>query len=245
MTTTIAGSGRNSAATHARIAGDASAHVYTSADLKRIADALGGACRSGNAWKARCCCHPDKTPSLTLGIGDDGRLLWHCHAGCDPLDVRDGLKKRGLLMNGETHEPRPAKARVSAIYPYVDEQGALLYEKLRYQPKRFVQRKPDGNGGHAYKLGYVRRVLYRLPEVLAAEEVIVCEGEKDSDRLRSLGFVATTNVEGASEDGKKPKWREEYSAQLKGKRLVFLPDNDGSGRKLGRMACLSRTDRPG
>jgi putative DNA primase/helicase len=66
--------------------------------------------------------------------------------------------------------------------------------------------------------------------VLAADEVLIAEGEKDADRLRALGFTATTNFEGASKNTQKPKWREEYSATLAGKNLVFIPDNDAVGR---------------
>ena len=76
-----------------------------------------------------------------------------------------------------------------------------------------------------WNLEGVRRVLYRLPEVLAAEEVMLVEGEKDADRLRALGFVATTNPQGAG------KWRPEYAETLAGKRVVILPDNDEAGRK--------------
>ena len=48
----------------------------------------------------------------------------------------------------------------------------------------------------------VERVLYRLPEVLAAGEVWVVEGEKDADSLAALGIVATCNAGGAG------KWSE-------------------------------------
>ncbi|MGQ0849829.1 MAG: hypothetical protein ACT4OP_12095 [Actinomycetota bacterium] len=48
----------------------------------------------------------------------------------------------------------------------------------------------------------MRRVLYRLPEVLAVSGTIyVGEGEKDADRLASLGLIATTNPMGAGSGG--------------------------------------------
>jgi putative DNA primase/helicase len=73
----------------------------------------------------------------------------------------------------------------------------------------------------------VRRVLYRLPELLAADPrapVYLAEGEKDAENLRALGLVATTNPGGAL------KWRPEYGAALCGRRMVLLPDNDVKGR---------------
>ena len=69
----------------------------------------------------------------------------------------------------------------------------------------------------------IRRVLYRLPELLAAdlrELVYVVEGEKDVERLTALGAVATTNPQGAG------KWRDEYSEFLAGRHVVIIPDND-------------------
>jgi hypothetical protein len=77
---------------------------------------------------------------------------------------------------------------ITAVYPYVDEQGATLFEVCRHEPgengkaKSFRQRVPIGNG-FTYSVKGVRRVLYRLPEILAASEVWICEGEKDVHTL--------------------------------------------------------------
>jgi hypothetical protein len=82
-----------------------------------------------------------------------------------------------------------------ATYNYVDEAGVLLFEVLRYPVKRFLQRRPDADAdeGWSWKLGDVRRVLYRLPEVIAAAAagttVYVVEGEKDADRLAADGHL--------------------------------------------------------
>lgn len=55
----------------------------------------------------------DKHPSLSITDGDDGKLLWHCFAGCDAEDVRLALADRGLLPSRNGHyftspAPRPA-----------------------------------------------------------------------------------------------------------------------------------------
>ncbi len=95
----------------------------------------------------------------------------------------------------------------------------------RTDPKGFRQRRPDGKGGWLYNLDGVRRVLYRLPEVLKAGDVFICEGEKDAETLAGLGFAATTNPLGAE------KWRDEYNETLRGKSVVIVPDNDAPGRR--------------
>lgn len=114
-----------------------------------------------------------------------------------------------------------------AHYDYTDEDRRLLFQVVRYQPKAFRARCPDRKGGWLGSLRGVRRVLYQLPQVLAAESVLVVEGEKDVDNARSLlpdGFAATCNPFGAG------KWRSEYTKALAGRTVYLCPDNDPAGR---------------
>jgi len=102
-----------------------------------------------------------------------------------------------------------------------------LYQVVRLKPKDFRQRTPAAGGGWEWKLGTVRRVPYRLPELISAdpgEWVFIVEGERDVDGLRDRGLVATTNCGGAG------KWRPEYNEYLRGRRVAILPDNDPPGR---------------
>jgi hypothetical protein len=104
----------------------------------------------------------------------------------------------------------------------------LLFQVVRYLPKGFRQRRPDGKGGWIWDLDGVQPVLYRLPEVIKAQTICVTEGEKDTDDLRSLGFTATTNPMGAG------KWRDEYSDTLRNKNVVIfgdVGDENGEGEK--------------
>lgn len=121
----------------------------------------------------------------------------------------------------------PAGGDIVATYSYRDgASGELLYQKVRLEPKSFRQRRPVGNGW-AWRLDDVPRVLYRLPELIAAdpeEPVFYVEGEKDADRLAALGLVATT-AGGAAD------WRPEMARSLRGRDVVILPDNDAPGRK--------------
>lgn len=128
--------------------------------------------------------------------------------------------------------------RIAAVYDYVDEERRLLFQVVRLcNPRDFKQRRPDGNGGWIWNLKGVRRVLYRLPQLVAAdaaELVFVVEGEKDADTLARLGLVATTNPGGAG------KWRPEYNRYLNGRRVVILSDNDDAGERHAELVarCL-------
>ena len=116
-------------------------------------------------------------------------------------------------------------------YDYRDESGTLLYQKVRLEPKAFRLRRPDGQGGWTHNLDGTRRVLYRLDELQDREAVVLCEGEKDADRLWSLGIPATTTRDGAkTQPGK--NWRSEYTEQLVAahvERVAATPDHDKAG----------------
>lgn len=142
------------------------------------------------------------------------------------------LRDEGLLNDDD----------IVATFDYLDETGKLLFQVCRKATKGFVQRRPDGNGGWVYslaedknrKLLTVRRVLYRLPELLAETgTVFVPEGEKHVDALRALGLRATTNPGGAG------KWRPEYSEFLRGADVVILPDNDEPGAKHAEKVAIA------
>lgn len=181
---------------------------------------------SGKGWSARCPAHDDQRNSLSIGEGSDGRPLVHCHAGCSFEDIcaAAGIEPKDFAPSSAGS----GKPQIVGSYDYRDEHGNLLRQVQRLEPKNFLQRAPDGNGGWKYKLDGVPHVPYRLPELLAADPrrpVFIVEGEKDADRLASLGFVATTNVGGAG------KWRAENSEYLRGQHVVIIPDNDEPGSK--------------
>jgi putative DNA primase/helicase len=185
--------------------------------------------RSGSSWVAKCPSHDDRTPSLSIRDAD-GKALFYCHAGCSQENVIEALRARGLW------EPGPEKSglspRIVATYGYCDERGDLLYQTVRYDPKDFKQRCPDGRGGWIWKKG-PRQVLYRLPEVLEAPIVFVAEGEKDVETLRDQGFVATTNAGGAN-----AQWLPEFTNTLRAREVILLPDADEPGRR--RVLLIAR-----
>ncbi|MBB4272773.1 AAA family ATPase [Rhizobium mongolense] len=132
-------------------------------------------------------------------------------------------------------------------YDYASTDGEVLFEVLRYEhpteTKTFIQRQPDGQGG--WLNGRGDPVLYRLHELVAntSDPVFVTEGEKDADRLASLGYLATTVPNGA--------WPDDLSA-LSGRTIYVLVDNDVPGDKkastaMGRLegiATVYRIDLP-
>lgn len=210
-----------------------------------IARALGGARRSGLDWSCRCPAHQDNKASLSI-VDKNGKLLVHCHAGCAQSDVISKLKQSGLwygseersapkveidLPSAKTAEKlEKVKSKIVAEYPYVDENGVLLFTAIRYEPKDFRQRAPDGS----WSIKGIRRVLYRLPKIVEAvkkgDTIYLVEGEKDVHAAESIGLVATCNPMGA-DNGSGNKFLAEFSEVLRGANVVVVPDQDESGKR--------------
>lgn len=216
---------------------------------------------NGYTCKAVCPCHADNQASLGITYDDkNNKTLVNCLAGCETRDVVKavGLKitdlfdKEKIITDGSRRNDN-----IAAIYKYTDETGALLFEKIRFIPKAFSQRRYVdkaivwGLDAGTYYETYsgsnnwskkkrkdveikdfegIQPVLYNLPEIIKAENIYIVEGEKDADNLNKLGLTATTTFDGASSNGKKQKWREEYNKYFEGKNVILIPDNDDAGR---------------
>lgn len=190
---------------------------FSRVSFENLLQKLQGVKPTKSGWNARCPAHDDKNPSLSITAGEKGILL-HCHAGCDfneicrliDIDARD-LFYEPINSNTKSKPSSPGKT-ITDEYDYYDEQSKIVYQVVRFRPKEFRQRRPNGKGGWIWSIQGVRRVPYRLSEIIAAEAgstIFVVEGEKDADLLASWGLVATTNVGGAG------KWRDEYTEYLK------------------------------
>jgi putative DNA primase/helicase len=202
-----------------------------------VAFALGGRA-NGTGWKAHCPCHNDDNASLSIGEGSDGRVLFHCHAGCSQDELVAHVRGRGFDLSGKQRRQRKPAGGIVAEYDYLDRDGVVRYRVVRREPKDFRQCQPDGNGGWKWSMTGVEPLPYRLPEMLAEphKPVYVVEGEKDADRLAKDGLVATCNSGGAG------KFRDELSIWFKDRDVVILPDNDEPGRKHAIEVALKLRD---
>ncbi len=196
-------------------------------------------------FEFRCPVHDDQRASAGATIGTSGDVVLFCQV-CGKEGTEEILSRLGLtfadLLDGHSNGNGNGKCEIVNTYPYVDETGELLYQVVKYSPKTFKQRRPDGGGGWVWKLGDTRRVLYHLPQLVAAiktgKTVYVVEGEKDVESVERAGAVATCNPMGAG------KWRPEYNDHLHGADVIIVADRDDKGREhaLAIRAALNGTD---
>ena len=176
----------------------------------------------------KCPAHEDRNPSGSAVQAED-RILVYCHAGCSPESICRAIGKN---ISDLFFDSKPGW-NITDIYDYRDENGLLLFQVVRLEPKTFRQRRPDGTGGWIWSLDGTRRVLYNLPDLRSAHAVLVVEGEKDAATGRRLGFAATCNSGGAG------KWHDEYAECLGGKMIVIIADADEPGRKHAQQIAKS------
>jgi len=208
--------------------------------LEEIARVLGGEISAGQV-KAPGPGHSaqDRSLSVKLADGDAGYVVYS-HAGDDPIVCKDYVRERpgqprwqprnGNGQDRNEHDP------VIANYIYRTADGKPYLRVQRTARKKFWQQHANGTG---WQSGAPKgpRIPYRLPELLAADPeaaVYLVEGEKDADRLASLGFVATT-----SSGGSNGKWTPELREHFAGRVVYIIPDNDDPGEKYAQRVAHS------
>jgi hypothetical protein len=178
--------------------------------------------QTSNGIEALCPSHNDKSPSLTASYTKE-RILFKCQAGCSFESVVSalGMEESQFFVQ----EEKTKSKTIEAVYRYEDKDGNHVMDVVRFKPKDFRPKRPDGK----WTLDGVTRVPYRLPQMLAAikegRDIMVLEGEKDCDNAAKIGLTATTFCGGTG------KWSEEYSKWFHEAKVICLPDNDSAGRK--------------
>ena len=217
-------------------------------DTETIAKALGNAKQVNGQWVASCPVpghgrgNGDKNPSLSI-TESDGKVLFHCHGGCDQREVFDAVRERNLLQSTPKREEVSFTQHQAPVlekeWEYRNEDGDLLFTKRRYKTqdakgKTYSIHRVDAAGKRIAGLKDTRIVPYRLPELLdaktAGRAIYLVEGEKAADALVSIGAIATTSHTGAG------SWPDEITQYFAGANIVVIPDNDDPGRQYAKRA---------
>lgn len=202
-------------------------------DAGYVAKALGGEAR-GNRVSAPAPGHSAKDRSLSILVDEhapDGFVV-HGFADdtADALTLKDYVRGRLGLPEWKPERPNASaakpKPKIVCHYEYQDAEGEPYLRVTRLSDKSFRQWHWDIDGW-APKAPTGAAVPYRLPDILANPDATIwlCEGEKDADRLASIGLIATTNPGGSS------AFSADIAKWLDGQTVVALPDNDAAGRK--------------
>ncbi len=196
--------------------------------------------KSPTEWLACCPAHDDRTPSLNIRTGKDGRLLWHCHAGCDQIAVRDALETVGAIEKFIPWDPKTAKKAFPESYPCP---RTHIYRAADGKPSYLVKRQLEKNGGKTFRQFHIRagevtkgmegvtRLPYQLHLIKDQTHIFIVEGEQSADALIKHGYAATCNSGGAG------NWKQELNEHFHNKHVTLIPDNDDPGRKHAKQVA--------
>ena len=114
---------------------------------------------SQDQWLALCPAHSDHEPSLSIKLADR-KILVNCLAGCSPNAIMQAvnLTMSHLYLNGHGPAKVDTRKTIERTYDYQDSNGKVLFQVVRFVPKSFAQRHPDGNGGWIWGLKGVKPV---------------------------------------------------------------------------------------
>lgn len=215
--------------------------------------------RDGDGWRAKCPCHNGNTTNSLAISDDGKIHCFGCNVGIGDVLRELGLvdksasysPKPKVTIDGKSvtlHDSEQSaieaaqwsvcqKAGIAErppdrLHRYHDKDGnhvlTIVIWKFSPTHKEPRQIRPH-DGGWICKSMKANRPLYHLPEVMAESSVVVCEGEKTADALRSIGLNATTPSQGAMSPAK-TDW-----SVLSEKSVTITVDNDDAGREFGKL----------
>jgi hypothetical protein len=215
--------------------------------LRHVLDQLDGVKRARSGYMARCPAHDDRNPSLSVKLGDGGKVLLKCHAGCEYAAIAAALdlkrpstpapprQRRGDGFDRAAEGIEAYRRRLgkeAARWHYHDALGEPIGVVLRWNPPDEEKTyRPVFRIDGRWHLTYPSpRPLYALDRLAArqGETVYVVEGEKCAEVLDACGLLATTSAGGAKA-GDKADW-----SPLAGREVVIVPDAGATGRDYGR-----------
>jgi len=198
----------------------------------------GGLFERDGIWRYNC---------LACGVGGDVFDIRAKAAGITTAEAikqltGDQSRQKRKTTAQSTGRPTAAFANLQAVRDYLQSKVGSLASEHNYTNAtgdtiQIVFRLLLVNGDKTFRpvhltdKGYVLAAaprplpLYNLSNVIKADTVIVCEGEKCADTLTRYGFTATTSAGGAK-NAKNSDW-----TPLAGKNVILWPDRDTEGRK--------------
>ena len=237
--------------------------------IYKVLESLGDYSERGDEYRAKCPSHQGESEdSLAVREDDDGKVLLHCHTGCDfeeivdalGLDMSDLFSKNGQASGaGKLVGPPPKEDRVAGTLSVEDLPGDsseyMVFEKEDGTPY-YIQRHKgavyrvvgfdeDGDPILAAGLGDIEPILFGLPilreAIATGKPVIHTEGCKDAlTTQRQLGMAGVTS-------GSCTSWKSEFVQDYEGAEEVWIvPDNDDEGRAYAQQIAqdLAGSSRP-
>lgn len=219
---------------------------------------LEGVKPSGDGYVAHCPAHDDRSPSLSVREGEDGRVLLKCHAGCKLEDITSQLgisvsdlflkcvnvnkkpidrsRKQNIVDNGPSFDTSDQaiaylsdnKGEPTAIYPYQDVAGNSIAYQLRWD-------YPDGSKQFLPISLRSNQWVIKAPAsprpLFSAPEILVADCIYIVEGEKAAAQMQAIGFTATTSlNGARGASKTDWSI-LAGKDVVICPDNDPSGEE--------------
>ena len=205
-------------------------------------------------WLARCPAHDDRNASLSIGTGDDGRVLLNCFAGCEtkticaalgmrtadlfpPREQSNGHNKpsnRPTSNKGKRYQSAAAAIAAldrrhgphSAQWTYHDANGKAVGTIVRFDGANGKDIRPVAFTENGWIIGGMLkpRPLYCLPELLVSTGIVFVPEGEKCADFARSIGLVATTSPGGSQGYASADW-----TPLAGREVVLLPDADKPG----------------
>jgi AAA domain len=196
--------------------------------------------KAGKGVRVLCPAHNDHNPSLLIKPPTDGFIAnFKCFAGCERHAILTSLKLTWADLRNADGKPESSGWYVTDSFVYELETGKEYFaiDRQEQGEKKKFMAKHKVNDNYVFNLEGITPILFKLPELRQAikngKTILLPEGEGKVERLRELGFEATTNPFGAG------KWKDIYTKEFTEADAVIIPDYDKPGLGFVEQKAMS------
>ena len=150
--------------------------------------------QGGNVM-ALCPFHDDVKPSLSIKLDTGQFKCFGCKESGSAIDFYRLIQGNGmdfktalmdLARDTGVLEKDGELGNIKETYGYKDHHDDIVHQTVRFENKKFRQRRPDGEGGWVWDLKGIDIVPYRLLEFMNKKAIFIVEGEKDANNLQRI-----------------------------------------------------------
>lgn len=152
--------------------------------------------KSPNGWTCRCPAHEDKQNSLSVGVGEDDKILLKCFAGCESEQI---VKALNLELSDLMPEVDNRQKPIETAYNIEIGPGDIVtHLRVDYPDgsKKFFWKRNGQSGLGGLRINDIP--LWKPEKQGNDERVTICEGEKSCIAANKLGLRAWATVSGAN-----------------------------------------------
>ena len=203
---------------------------------KHYENRTGNSISGSGSGSCHCPAHEDRTASLSISEGDDGRILLYCHAGCKTEDVVAAL---GLTMA----DLRPDAGRNGCAPSPKGQGGNKVHPDMSAAAQAAlwsIQQQEDKKGATLEHIWEYHNAVGEVYAAVARINLSTPDGERRRKEFRPL-----RKVTGGWQVGDPDRWLPYHVETVKDSATVHLVEGEKCADALARLGFITVTSAHG